>query len=83
MYDNGVYQELSPTLETRLIQEANYAAFNEQCPDSFPTALLDLSSKEFLLFSKRKRGIVLPVGNLKVTFQMMMESRTSAGHATG
>jgi PadR family transcriptional regulator, regulatory protein PadR len=37
---------LSPTLETRLIQEANYAVFNEQCPGGFPTALLDLSSKE-------------------------------------
>src|ERR1700728_2553479 len=46
MYDKSVDQELSPTLETRLIQKANYAVFNEQCPGGFPTALLDLSSKE-------------------------------------
>jgi PadR family transcriptional regulator, regulatory protein PadR len=31
-----------PTFHSR----SNYAAFNEQCPDGFPTALLDLSSKE-------------------------------------
>jgi PadR family transcriptional regulator PadR len=36
---------LSPTLEP-LIQVANYAVFNEQCPGGFPTALLDLSPKE-------------------------------------
>ena len=68
MYDKGVDQELSPTLETRLIQKANYAVFNEQCPGGFPTALLDLSSKEsskFLLLSKRSR-VIIPVGNLKV-----------------
>lgn len=51
----GVYQELSPTLETRLIQEANYTVFNEQCPGGFPADLADLSPKErapnFLLFS--------------------------------
>src|SRR6202034_121396 len=46
MYDKSVDQELSPTLETRLIQKANYAVFHEQCPGGFPTALLDLSSKE-------------------------------------
>ena len=50
------------------IRNHNYAVLNKQSPGSFPTVLLDLTSKDrakFLLLSKRNRAI-LPVGNLKV-----------------
>jgi hypothetical protein len=52
----------------REYEKSNYAVVNEQCPGGFPTAFLDLSSKEtskFLLLSKRSYAIIR-VGYLKV-----------------